>query len=279
MTKKLAQYINHQSAPAIILRYPKLLYLFFAMNHFSVLRMKYTYRAIRETINKYGKPKSVIDAGCGMGDFLFTVPDFQTAENVVGIDVSPSNIEICNRLKAVSRKDNFLFTQADLNYAEIPPNQNMILCIGVIMYVQDDIGLLHRFRNSLDADGKLLLYVAVNYRRQFSFFTKLSKHKGFCYDDVIGRPHTYTDNSLRKKLEECGFVIESQRHSFGNFMAKMYEIAATLEGLIKTQNFLVGIFILPFFIAFYPFYLGAMMIDFYGSQNTGNGTVIVASKK
>ena len=99
MTRTISRYLSHQHAPAILFRFPLLLYFYFWLNRISVLRMKYAHRAIGRVVKTMDRPLRVTDAGCGMGDFIFSVPEISSSEKTVGIDFSPSNIGLCFRLK------------------------------------------------------------------------------------------------------------------------------------------------------------------------------------
>jgi SAM-dependent methyltransferase len=220
----------------------------------------------------------VIDAGCGMGDYLFTVPAFQNADRLIGIDVSPSNIAVCNRLAQSLKKKNMEFVCSDLVSAELPKNSDLILCIGVLMYIADDRAVLKKFHASLSSNGTLLLYGAVNYRRNLQLFSHLAKKPGFDYDKIIGRPQTYTDESLEQRLSECGFTIQEQRHSFGTLAATMFEISAIFEWFFKSWHPAAAFFLIPFYMIFYPFYLVSMAIDVNGTRKTGNGVMIISKK-
>lgn len=274
----ISHYLSHQDAPALFLRFPRLLFVYFWFNHLSVLRMKYAQRAIRKAISESGTPRTVVDAGCGMGDFLFTTPEFRNAECLTGIDVSPTNIELCRRLAGVMNSRKMEFICSDLASATIPAQTDMILCIGVLMYIAEDRAVLRKFHESLSPDGRLILYAAVNYRRNLHIYRQLSKKPGFDYDGIIGRPQTYTDESLEQRLKECGFTILEQRHSFGKTAATLFEISSIFEWLFKTLHPVISLFLIPLYLIFYPFYLLSMTADVHGSRQTGNGVMIIAKK-
>lgn len=275
----VSQYLSHQQAPALLLKYPRLLFLYFWLNRLSVLRMKYAHQAIRTVLEKYGMPRSVADAGCGMGDYLFTVPEFRRAERLTGIDVSGSNIDVCNRLAETTGRTNMQFICSDLASAVIEPNTDLILCIGVLMYIREDAAVLKKFHDALSPDGTLVLYAALNYRRNLPIYQRLAQKPGFDYDEIIGRPQTYTDESLNKRLTECGFTIVEQRHSFGVPAAIMFEISAIFEWYFKSLHPVLAVFLLPLYLLFYPLYLIAMETDVRSSRTTGNGVMIIAKKQ
>ncbi|MFZ4621140.1 MAG: class I SAM-dependent methyltransferase [Bacteroidota bacterium] len=278
MSSTISQYLSHQDAPGILHRFPRLLYPYFFLNYLSVLRMKYARRAINRALVSIPSPQRIVEAGCGMGDFLFTVPKLRFAPQSLGIDVSPSNISVCQRLAQTIDAKEMTFICSDLTAADIPAGQDLILCIGVLMYIKDDEVVLRKFHDALSAHGKLLIYVAVNYRRTLSLYKRLAKNPGFDYDEIIGRPQTYTDESLEQLLNTCGFRIEQKEHSFGTFAATMFEISAIFEWVVKTQNPLISLLILPLYCLFYPVYFVSMLLDYFTARPTGNGVMITAVK-
>ncbi len=263
----------------MLFRFPRLLYPYFLINYFSVLRMRYARRAVKRTLRSMPAPKNIVEAGCGMGDFLFTIPALRGAESVLGIDVSQSNIAVCSRLAESDGAGNMRFVCSDLAEAEIPSGQDLILCIGVLMYIKEDETVMRKFHAALSPGGKLLLYVAVNYRRTLSLYRTLSKRTGFDYDEIIGRPQTYSDESLEQLLLRCGFRIERREYSFGTFAAAMFEVSAIFEWLVKTKNPLMSLLIIPFYLLFYPFYFISMTADLHTRRKTGNGVMITAVKQ
>ncbi len=279
MATKISQYLNHQDAPGILLRFPRLLYPYYMVNYLTVLRMKYARRAINRVLRTRSLPTRVLEAGCGMGDFLFTIPELRRAPSVLGIDVSGSNIAVCRRLAETTDAQNMSFVCSDLATAELPMGQELILCIGVLMYIKEDEMVLRKFHDALAPDGRLLLYAAVNYRRNLSVFKRLSRIPGFDYDEIIGRPQTYTDESLQRALTQCGFSIEHMEHSFGTPAAIMFEISMIFEWYIKSKNPLIALIVLPIYLIFIPFYFISMLADFHSTRTTGNGVMITAVKR
>lgn len=279
MATKISQYFSHQDAPAFLLRFPRILYPYFLLNYLSVLRMKYARRAINRVLRSGPSPNTVVEAGCGMGDFLFTMPKLRRAPNVLGIDVSSSNIAVCRSLSESIGAGNMTFICSDLAAADIPEGQDLILCIGVLMYIREDESVLRKFHETLNRNGRLLLYAAVNYRRTLPIYKRLSKIKGFDYDEIIGRPQSYTDDTLEGLLNRCGFRIERKEHSFGKTAAVMFEISAVFEWIVKTQNPLIVLLILPLYCIFYPVYFLSMIADYHTAKETGNGVMITAVKQ
>ncbi|MFA6468565.1 MAG: class I SAM-dependent methyltransferase [Bacteroidota bacterium] len=279
MPRKISRYLHHKHAPSILLRFPRLLFAYFWLNHSSVLRIQYSRRAIHRLLKKIPPPKQILDAGCGVGDFLFTIPEFRIAEKTTGIDTSLSNIELCNRLAETLRLTNIQFVCKDIAEADFPASQDLILCIGVLMYIQHDDALMKKFHNALSPEGRLIVYVPVNYRRRLSLYKLLSQRPNFDYDHIVGRMHTYTDESIEQLLTDAGFQIEERRYSYGPTVATTFEIIAILEWMIKTWHPGFAILILPFFVTFYPFYYITMQADYFSSRSTGNGVVITARKR
>ena len=279
MSTTVSKFLSHQQAPSLLLRFPRLLFPYFIINGVSVLRMRYARRAIRHALQRIPSPRRVTDAGCGWGDFLFTTGAFTRSEQALGIDVSPSNIALCQRLAEELHRPSLRFLCSDLASAAIPPQQDLILCIGVLMYIAEDEMVMRKFHDALSEDGLLLLYVAVNYRRRTALYRHLAQRPGFEYDEIIGRPQTYTDASIAALLERTGFEVVEQRHSFGTVAATMFEFSAIFEWLYKSGNIVTHILITPFYLLFFPLYHLAMALDHLGRRTTGNGVMITARKR
>jgi ubiquinone/menaquinone biosynthesis C-methylase UbiE len=278
MAEQFSKYLTHQRAPKILLRFPNLLHFYYWINRLTVLRTWYVRRTLRNILASTPAPRNILDAGCGMGDFIFSIPEIHHHDTVTGIDISYSNFQLCERFAETMTKHNCTFVHGSLSESPIPKNQDIILCIAVLMYIKDDVSVLRKFKEALAETGRLILYVPVNYRRHLRLYRTLSTKPGFDYDETIGRPHTYTDELIRERLMEAGLHIEHQYHSFGKISAIMFEISSIFEWFFKKQNPLLFIPLSLIYLVFFPFNLLAMALDYFGERTTGNGCIIVAKK-
>jgi SAM-dependent methyltransferase len=278
MPTTISQYLHHQHAPEFLRRFPFLLYPYYSLNRLSVQRVRYARRAVNRIIRSGSQLNAVTDAGCGLGDFLFTIPAVRNAEHVTGIDISSSNIELCRSLAGSIGATKMNFICSDLSEEELPGGQDLIICVGVIMYIKDDEALIRKFFETLSVGGRVVIYAAVNYRRNLPLYKRLSQTAGFDYDEVFGRAQTYTDGSLEQLLKKCGFTVERAEYSFGKTAATLYEVSSLFEWFVKTKNPLLSLIVLPFYVIFYPFYLLSLFVDYHTSRSTGNGVAITAVK-
>lgn len=277
MKGPIAAYLNHQKEPGVVQRYPRLLFVYYWLNRLLHLRTWYIRTALRRELKWIPAPRTFLDAGCGTGDFIFGIPEL-TDDHITGIDLSPSNIAMCTRLRDALQKDRFSFRNGDLSTAEFPPDQDIILHVAVLMYIPDDTALLEKFHTALHQGGTLLLYVPVNTRRYTCLEQLIPRRRESDYNLVMGVHHEYTSAEIMAKVEGAGFSIDSHAHAFGPIAATAYEIHTAIERLIKSGHPVIIPLLIVLFVLFLPFNFCAMLIDVCSPNRTGNGLMIVARK-
>lgn len=138
--------------------------------------------------------RRILDAGCGVGNFVEQVAD--DAELVLAVDLSPMNIDVLNRRFA--HKNNVEVWQVDLDEqaaAVAAKNIDTIVCLDVLEHVERDEVLLERFHQIVRPGGHLLVKVPAC---------------PWLYGSVdIASEHyrRYTPSELRRKAESAGWEV------------------------------------------------------------------------
>ena len=215
----------------------------------------------------------VLDLGCGAGDHLFyalrTRPDARGA----GLDRSDECIALC-RSYADTRRIGAEFIQSDLDDTSFLPASDLILCITVLQYVDDDSRLLRLIKSTLSVDGRLLLYSPVRNERLTRLYSKWVEGTHDEYDARQSRRRVYGYEELRRKVERAGFEIERIEQAYGTFGKIYYEVFETLVYLSRRPAWR---YTAPILLALAsPLLATLMMLDFLRPVSRGNGVVIVA---
>jgi 2-polyprenyl-3-methyl-5-hydroxy-6-metoxy-1,4-benzoquinol methylase len=173
------------------------------------------------------------------------------------------------------------FDVDDLETLKRPANYDLLSCITVLQYIENDQAVLARFFSTLKPGGRLLLYVPVNYRRVFPFYEKL-KHtvfKRMNYDAIQAIQHKYTDSEICDRVQEAGFEIQTRLFTYG-FAGKLsFEIHSMAMMIIQSMPFLlVPPIVLAYLLILFPFNLLLMLIDSRLRPSTGNGLLLIARK-
>ena len=270
-------FLNHQEFPRFVLDHPWLMSFYFFVNKISVLRNKYAYRALYRVLDRVKTPRKVLDLGSGFGTFIFPVRKYTSQDTIVGIDISPSNIEISERLKQRHAELTTSFIEGSFLDVEFPKDQNIILCIAVLHMLPDPLILLNKIKQALAKGGTAIIYVAVNHRRYLSAYKKLFTVPHFVYDDTFKTINTLTTSKVEQLLEDAGLQVIEKEFSFGAPAAILYELIAILEWYIKSLHPLLLIPSILGLLILYPFQLLVLEFDLYTQHSTGNGMLLTVT--
>jgi ubiquinone/menaquinone biosynthesis C-methylase UbiE len=100
----------------------------------------------------------VLDVGCGTGLALLEVArELSPCRSLVGVDISPGMLDIA-RQKAESVGIAANFVNADIASLELPPSSfDLILCNGVLHWLDDRPAIMKKLHGLLRPGGQLLL--------------------------------------------------------------------------------------------------------------------------
>jgi len=164
----------------------------------------------------------VLDAGCGIGNITEL---FLDRELVIGVELVP---EFCQYLrKTLGSAANFWLVEGDLNDPGLTrlaaERIDTVICVNVLEHIEDDLGLLNRFRQVLQPAGTAVVFVPAH---------------AWLYgphDAADGHFRRYAMREVRKKLMSAGLSIEACR--WVNFPGIL---AWALHALLGRRSFTRG---------------------------------------
>lgn len=130
---------------------------------------------------------SLIDLGCGRGDFLVLLNRFFPNWDLAGIDFSEESVSFC---KLRSDKINFIcgdFLKSNLK------GYDFISAFEVLEHIEDDVSAMKRIFNVLSEDGYFIGSVP-SIRKRFSIV-----------DEFAGHFRRYDKSELKQKFVDVGF--------------------------------------------------------------------------
>jgi len=164
----------------------------------------------------------VLDAGCGIGNITEL---FLDRERVVGVELLP---EFCQYLrKTLGSAESFRLVEGDLNDPDLAilaaEHIDTVICVNVLEHIEDDIGLLSRFRRILHPAGTVVLFVPA--------------HPWLygAHDAADGHFRRYTMRGLRQKLRRAELDIVACR--WVNFPGIL---AWAMRSLFRRRTFAKG---------------------------------------
>ena len=155
----------------------------------------------------------LIDLGCGTGGLISKIKSyFKEAE---GTDYSDLSLEYAKRKNA-----EVVFFRTDLNSIEFAKSYDVITCIDVLEYIENNLEFLKKVYQSLENNGKFIINVP-------AFQWLVSYH-----DEKVGQNKRYSKIEIIELLKNAGFKIEYA--TFWNMI--LFPILLVKRKLIKSEN-------------------------------------------
>lgn len=145
---------------------------------------------------------SVLDVGCGRGDFLRYVAKTRPDAKLTGIDFAPNEHETIR------------FWQGDVIAMDIPERFDVVLSLSVIEHVRDCVAFARRMAELTKPGGTTI----VNTPNEASILYGLGRAGramgvSIAFNRLYSRHHLhhFTPPSLRRLLESCGLKVSAHR--------------------------------------------------------------------
>ena len=193
--------------------------------------------ALRRLV-KTRTPKYSLDLGCGLGELSYPLARAAPLAQVVGVDRDAAALahwgEQMARVPAGAARTQGVHAALEAvasGAAQLPPGPyDLIVCTAVLQYVADAAGLLRRAHALAAAEGRLLLYVPVHYRRVLVGFDGwvARAFAGQDYDRQAGVQHRYTAAEVLALLEATGWQLERAQAVTGRLGQLHYELHTLL---------------------------------------------------
>ena len=154
---------------------------------------------LAESLNGGPLGDRVLDAGCGIGNFVEVLR--HRAAKVLAVDLSPRNVAVLERRFEGVEGVEVLQTDLDAQREELRArNVGAVVCLDVLEHIQDDRALLRSFAGILPAGGTL--------------FVKVPAHQWLfgAVDEASDHLRRYSRADLVRRVEEAGFRVEAARY-------------------------------------------------------------------
>lgn len=282
LSHAIAGYLDTHEYPRLFFKSPKLARLVQFVNRATTLRNWYVSRELRSLVAHMPNDFSMLDAGCGMGDFSIQVARMRPDARILGVDFGAESVRLADLLVRDQGLSNVRFESEDLVRLEKPHQFDLILCNAVLQSIQEDGQVLKNFHTALRQGGSLLLYVPVHYKRYLPGFARLEEKylSGCFYGYANGfSHHHHTSDEIRSKLAFHRFHILKESYAYGFTGALSFEMYSLLLICLKT----LPVWITPatvflYAVLLYPLQLLLMLLDFSTARTKGNGFLVVARK-
>ena len=223
---------------------------------------------IHKQLNSWAKKRPsgthILDAAGGFGHYAYYLSERNSHWNILSVDINQEQICDCNKFFQQLKKHKVVFKTADLVKFKEEEAFDLILCIDVLEFIEDDQQVLENFFQSLNKGGMLMLSTPSLFGKK----TKITEQVREGYDM----------KKMEEALKRIGFKHIKSRYTIGTFGKLSNFIALVIPVFLMnvSKAFLV---ILPFyFIALLPIILVFNLLDTIIKVTYGDGLIVNAWK-
>lgn len=252
---------NVKKQKSILFTFPAKLYI----KLFGIPEVGFQLRSLyfRDFVSRYVKKNNVkksIDAGSGIGVYVFWLASKLPNSNIIGIEIDKNKLDFSKDFSDSLRLNNAEFKLGDLSKSIKIKDADMVVSIDVLEHIKNYKKALNNFYNILNDKG--LLFIHVPQENQKRIFKSLEKWK---HEDHVHEG--FKPKEMKEELEKIGFKVIEIRETFGFFGKLAWE----LNHLFLKKGFI-------FSGIFFPLLYLLAKIDLIPNNKNGLGMAIVAKK-
>ena len=253
---KVAEYIKLRPLIKTGKFYIKMFSIFGISGNGAYLRSVYFRKCLKDNRLEF---KSVLDAGCGPGNYSFYLAKKYPHVSIDACDFDKDAIKrnknILNKTKII----NINFLKLNLVKFSEHEKYDLISSIDVLEHIEDDVTVVKNFYDSLKWGGALIIHTPQKKQRHI---LKNYAWKEKCPDHV---KEGYSPDDMAQHLEKNGIAIIKRTNTFGIFGEFAYIIYLLLPKYLKP--------------AFAILLNCVGYIDVLTHHKRGNGLLILAKKR
>ncbi len=157
------------------------------------------------------KIKNILDLGCGPGQTLYALKDYNFSGSYVGIDNDSKMINMANQFFAANKFKNFTFKKCNIENFKIEKKFDLILVWGVIGFFENYRTLLDKIKKLLNKKGTISLFSSFT-DNKFNVYVQY-KYKNERKQDGLNMPSSVEIiNYLKKqnfKVTKKKFILKT----------------------------------------------------------------------
>ena len=261
---------------------PFLRKIFYSLLDLLLLRAWHIKKELRIWAINAGSDISILDAGAGFGQYVYTMSKLNPEFTIKGVDVKEEQIADCNKFfTQINEAHRITFEEADLQKFTNANSYNLIVSVDVMEHIEDDVQVFKNFHESLKNDGLLLISTPSDQGGS-------DTHHEHDHDHEEGEAHGFIDEHVRdgynivdieNKLKSAGFKDIEASYAYGKYgkIAWKLSMKYPITMLNVTKLFFI---LLPFyFILTYPISYILNYMDVNRKNETGTGLIVKAYKR
>jgi SAM-dependent methyltransferase len=231
-----------------------------------ILGLRVRARTILPFLDQIPEPRRIADAGCGRGMItLACARRFPTAE-VLGVDLDEDQNRVNSEIAKRAGFKNVQFVTMDAMKLPELGRFDLVISMDMLEHLDDDLGAVKMFCESLGPGGHLLVHVPHLTRNIFGW-----QRENWMDIDGHVRPG-YTKDELMRLLARGGLHVKTCIYNYNTMETLANDISKLITGARERNK---GLYALVFPLLLFLSFLGS----FYRSQKRGSGLVALAVKE
>ena len=251
---------------------PFLRKFFYFLLDLLLLRTWHVHRELHKWRKKKGDDVSILDAGCGFGQYTWHLSRLNQNWHIKGVDVKEEEVEECRNFFKKQNAPDVSFEVLDLTQLADVEKYDLILSVDVMEHIEEDEKVFANFYRALGAGGMLLISTPSD---QGGSDVHEISDTSFIEEHVRDG---YNMRDLEEKLKNAGFSHVNIRYQYGTPGKISWRLS------MKYPVVMLGfskwlILILPFYyLLFYPLCFVLNYLDVVMSHSRGTGLIAKAWK-
>ncbi len=257
---------------SVFCRHPLLRRLFYRLLDAIILRTWHMHREIKIWAKEHKDATHILDAGAGFGQYSYYLHKLNPHYSILGLDLKSDQVCRCNKFYRERNIPNIYFKTGDLNTFEREKAFDLVLCVDVMEYIEDDNQVFRNIFHSLK-NGGIFLMAAPSDRKT------LYRINEFRFpEEAEFIREGYNMSELKVRLKKMGYRKVRARYTYGKpgQISWLVSIKWPVSALRKAR-FLVA-FLPIYFLLIFPLCLVLNFMDTHMGHLTGAGFILKAYK-
>ncbi len=254
-------------------RPPLLRRLFYFILGLLLLRTWHVKHRLRKISGFLPENASVLDAGCGFGQYTWKMGRINRNWVIRGVDIDGGHIEQCKAFFASSPlRQRTSFDRLDLTLLADNETFDLVLAVDVMEHISDDEKVLRNFYNALKNNGFIMISTPSD---KGGSDVHHENDKSFIDEHVR---NGYGAGELKEKLAAAGFRNISAAYTYGKpgHVSWLLSMKYPVKLLNISRLFLA---LLPaYYLAVYPAASILNTFDICMTHKSGTGLLVTANK-
>lgn len=246
--------------------------LFYRLLDAVLLRSWHMHREIRIWSKDHPKATHILDAGSGFGQYSYFLNKLNPHYSILGIDIKADQVCKCNEFYRHKKITNVYFRSADVLDFRMEKAFDLVLCVDVMEYIEDDHLVFKNFYDSLRDNGIFLMSVPSDRSNRFNMREfRFKDEKDFVR---IG----YNMTELKVRLKKLGYKKVRARYTYGTPGQLSWFLSIKVPFKLSSFSKAMMVFFPIYFLLIFPVCLVLNFMDTHMGHLTGAGIILKAYK-